>query len=141
MEVEIRSYRDSDYESLKKVLVDAGLYSEIWDSKKNLKKKISVLPGSVIVAIKDGDVVGCIYAQTDGWEGFLWRLGVSSAHRRQGIGAQLINSAEKFLVSQGVGEFGMFVNAKKTDLHSYYKKLGYETSGNEMFFFRKKATT
>ena len=136
--VKIRPYRSIDYAHLRRILEEADLFDKIWDSKANLKKKIRTRPKSIIVAVEDGKIIGCIYAQTDGWGGFLWRLAVSSQYRRQGVGTKLLNSAELFLKKKGVKEMALWVNSKNTGLHKYYKKRGYIASKNTFKFFYKR---
>lgn len=133
--MKLRTYGDSDYNAVKKILKEAGLFDKVWDSRKNLKNKIKNNPKSIILAIEKNKVAGCIYAQTDGWEGFLWRLAVSNKYRKRGIGTTLLRSAERFLRKKDVKEIGLFVNSKNTDLHKYYKKRGYISSNNTFKFF------
>lgn len=136
--VKIRAYRDADHPAMKRVLSESGMFWRRWDGRDVVKKKISKLPGSVIVAEIDGKVVGCIYAQTqEGWQSFLWRLAVLKKYRKRGVGTKLLKNAERFIAKKGSGNICMIVDSKRPELHSYYKKLGYRTSGNPYIFFFK----
>ncbi|GAA2897758.1 N-acetyltransferase [Actinoplanes cyaneus] len=52
-------------------------------------------PEALILAITDGKIAGTIIAGWDGWRCHLYRLAVAPEHRRQGIGARLIEAAEE----------------------------------------------
>lgn len=136
--ISIRPYNDSDYNAIKKILQQSDMYDKVWDSRKNLKKKIRTLPGSIILATDNGNVIGCVYAQTDGWEGLVWRLAVLKDYRKHGIGTKLLKNAEKFLKKKGVREVGMLVNSKNEELQKYYKQRGYITSGKDWKFYYTK---
>jgi len=58
-------------------------------------------PGALIVAGSAGAIVGSVIAGWDGWRGSVYRLSVSPAHRRRGIGGRLLHAAEERLVALG----------------------------------------
>ncbi|MER5863002.1 GNAT family N-acetyltransferase [Kitasatospora sp. NPDC002040] len=51
-------------------------------------------PEALLVAERDGAVVGTLITGWDGWRASLYRLAVDPAQRRQGIGAALLAAAE-----------------------------------------------
>ena len=51
-------------------------------------------PDAVIVAEQDGELVGSVIAGWDGWRCHLYRLAVSPAWRRRGVGSALLRAAE-----------------------------------------------
>ena len=131
--VKIRAYKPSDYSGVKRALVEGGLFDKIWDSEKNLSKKIRISPGSILVAEGRGGIVGCAYTVSDGWEGFVFRLAVGSAHRRHGIGAKLLERAHAWLKRKGVREVCIFVDARSGKLARYYNKRGYKVYGRHPY--------
>ena len=126
--VEIRNYKDSDYEDVKTNLKEGDLYDEVWDSRENLKKKIERDPDSIIVAVEDGKAIGNIYVIRDGWANFVFRLAVRKTHRNKGIAKVLMKEAETRLKQIGVKECSLFVRDDDNKLKEWYKKQGYQAS-------------
>ncbi|GAB2694405.1 GNAT family N-acetyltransferase [Kitasatospora kifunensis] len=52
-------------------------------------------PEALIVAEREGALVGTVIAGWDGWRASLYRLAVDPHQRRQGIGAALLAAAER----------------------------------------------
>ncbi|MCL5239692.1 MAG: GNAT family N-acetyltransferase [Candidatus Marsarchaeota archaeon] len=110
------------------MLVDGGLFDKVWDRRSNLSKKRAYNSRSVLVAVSGKDVVGTVYVSYDGWEGFIYRLAVLHTFREKGTGTLLMRSAERELRRLGAREVAIFVDAKNSGLHKYYKKRGYKLS-------------
>lgn len=53
-------------------------------------------PDPILVAVIDGQVIGSVYTIEDPWSGFIYRLAVQTAYRKQGIGSVLLTKAERF---------------------------------------------
>src|ERR1700733_5734230 len=98
--VSIRNYAKEDYPSLKQILIEGGLFDETWDSEKGLEKRIIEKPDSIIVAVMNGQVIGCVYLVDDFFP-FIFRLAVKKRFRRQGIGKKLVAEAIERLKKHG----------------------------------------
>ncbi|HKI93243.1 MAG TPA: GNAT family N-acetyltransferase [Gaiellaceae bacterium] len=59
-------------------------------------------PAALLVAERDGEVVGALIAGWDGWRGNMYRLAVRDGHRREGIGLALTRAGENYLRQRGV---------------------------------------
>lgn len=125
--VSIRDYKKSDYLFLKETLGEGELFDETWDSEEMLAKRITDRPDSIVVAVIDNKVVGCVYL-VDDFLPFIFRLSVKKQYRKQGIGTMLIQEAVKRLRKHGHTEISLFVNAKKEELKKWYKKQGFKES-------------
>lgn len=66
---------------------------------------------ALIVAERDGRVVGTVIAGFDGWRYHLYRLAVDPGERRRGIGRALLERAEKRLVRWGATRLDAMVLA------------------------------
>ena len=71
------------------------------DSTDALERLITDSPGALLVAERDGEIVGALIAAWDGWRGNMYRLAVGDDHRRQGIGLALIRAGEEYLRDRG----------------------------------------
>ena len=137
-EISFRAYQDNDYNSLKALLKEAGLFYPYWDGRSSLRKKLLRSPGSIIVAVNEKKVVGCQYAISE-IGGFLVQLAVKKEFRGQGIGGKLLKRGEDFLRNKGAGEVIIWADSGNESLLNYYKKRGYKQGRNYTFFTKKLA--
>ena len=133
----IRYYKDSDYKDVKQALKEGKLYDDIWENRKNLRRKIKRDPESIFLAINDNKIIGCVFIVEDGWNAFIWRLSVRKKYRRQGIGKMLMQKAEEIIKKRGIKESSIFVDTKNKRLKQWYKKQGYLKTSDYTFFYKK----
>ena len=133
----IRYYKDSDYKDVKQTLKEGKLYDDIWENRKNLRRKIKRDPESIFLAINDNKIIGCVFIVEDGWNAFIWRLSVRKKYRRQGIGKMLMQKAEEIIKKRGIKESSIFVDTKNKRLKQWYKKQGYLKTSDYTFFYKK----
>lgn len=102
------------------------------DSADAVRRLITRDPAALILALHnnpadkdDARIVGTIIAGWDGWRCHLYRLAVDPAHRRQGIGRELIARAEALLKSYGGTRADAMVLDTNTDAHPSWKSAGY----------------
>ena len=122
----IRCYKDSYYNDVRRVLKESGLYYPDWDSRRNLKKKMTEDRRSVVVAVVDKKIIGVIYIVQDGCASFIFKLSVLKSHRKRGIGTMLLKHAEKTLKGCGKKDVSLFIKSGNKALLNYYKKLGFK---------------
>ncbi len=72
------------------------------DRLEDVERLIGDSPAALLVADRGGEIVGALIAAWDGWRGNMYRLAVSRAHRRRGIGVALTRAGEEYLHSCGV---------------------------------------
>jgi ribosomal protein S18 acetylase RimI-like enzyme len=58
-------------------------------------------PGALLLADRDGQIVGTAIATWDGWRGHIYRLAVLSGYRRQGVGRLLVGAGQERLRALG----------------------------------------
>jgi ribosomal protein S18 acetylase RimI-like enzyme len=71
------------------------------DRQPDVERLVHELPGSLLVAERDGELVGALIAAWDGWRGNMYRLSVHPIHRRQRIGLALVRAGETRLRERG----------------------------------------
>jgi len=123
--VNIRSYKDKDYNAVKDNLKEANLFFLPWDKRNNLKSKIYKNPNSILVAEIENKVVGNVFIIEDGWSAFIFHLCVNKKNRNNQIGMELLKHAEKILKKRKVKQISTYVRGNKK-AQNFYKKEGYK---------------
>lgn len=125
--INIRNYKDKDYESVKRNLEEGSLFEPHWDSRETLQRMIAQDPESILVAEKDGEVVGNVYIIRF-WEAHIFRLAVKKNHRNQGIGTLLLKAAEEKMKERGIEEYELYFEADNKELEAFYRERGFQGS-------------
>ena len=119
------------------IFVEGGSKDDTWlkiqaEIKTN---KIKANPESILVAVKDGVIVGnvCIINYGSKLQ-YLFRLAVDKDYRNQGIATQLINSAVDIARKNGVNEVGLYADADNSKLLAYYSKRGFKKSKSRYYY-------
>jgi ribosomal protein S18 acetylase RimI-like enzyme len=91
--------------------------------------------GKVFVAEEAGQVVGfvCVWARVPVEEpdedpseyAFVSDLVVEEAHRRRGLGRELLSAAEKYARARGARRIRLDVMARNSDARGFYQSMGY----------------
>ncbi|MGK4584993.1 GNAT family N-acetyltransferase [Kitasatospora sp. HPMI-4] len=97
----------------------------ISDDPDGVARLITRDPGALLVAERDGAVVGTVIAGYDGWRCHLYRLAVDPGQRRQGIATALLAAAEeRFTALGGRRADAMVLLANERAQHAW-KSAGY----------------
>ncbi len=90
-----------------------------------IDKKLQVDDELFFVALSGDQVVGTIMAGYDGHRGWIYSVAVSPAHRRQGIGAQLVSHAERVLIEKGCVKINLQIMEGNESVSAFYSSLGF----------------
>lgn len=90
-----------------------------------IDKKLAVADGLFFVALDGEQVIGTIMAGYDGHRGWLYSVAVAPSHRRQGLGSQLVNHAERALAAKGCPKINLQVMPENAAVTAFYAALGY----------------
>ncbi|MFJ6938564.1 GNAT family N-acetyltransferase [Streptomyces sp. NPDC101132] len=82
-------------------------------------------PGALLLAERDGRLVGTVIAGFDGWRCHLYRLAVDPGHRRQGIGTALLAAAEERFTALGGRRGDAMVLDRNERAHHAWRAAGY----------------
>ncbi len=66
-----------------------------------VERLVTGSPAALLVAERDGAIVGALIAAWDGWRGNMYRLAVRDGFRRQGVGVSLVRAGEEYLRGRG----------------------------------------
>jgi ribosomal protein S18 acetylase RimI-like enzyme len=90
-----------------------------------IDKKLAVNDGLFFVALSGEEVVGTVMAGYDGHRGWIYSVAVSQAHRRRGVGSQLIRVAERALASKGCVKVNLQIMEGNESVTAFYASLGF----------------
>jgi ribosomal protein S18 acetylase RimI-like enzyme len=82
-------------------------------------------PAALLVAERDGEIVGALIAAWDGWRGNMYRLAVCDGHRRKGIGLALARAGEDYLRQCGVRRVTALVAFEDGVAGGFWESAGY----------------
>lgn len=127
MNIRIVTYREDDYEKLTALWEKAGLpyKPKGRDSKENIAAELKRNTGRFLFAVINGKHIGTILVTHDGRKGWINRVAVLPEYRRKGIAGLLVEAAEKWLDSEGIGIYACLIEDYNTGSYEVFKKLGY----------------
>lgn len=82
-------------------------------------------PDALILAERDGELVGTVIAGFDGWRCHLYRLAVHPEQRRQGVGGALLAAAEERFATLGGRRADAMVLDRNDLAHHAWRAAGY----------------
>ncbi|MFF2993061.1 GNAT family N-acetyltransferase [Streptomyces sp. NPDC057950] len=99
--------------------------TSITDDRDGVERLVARDPEALILAEREGELVGTVIAGFDGWRCHLYRLAVRPGRRRLGIGSALLAAAEERFVRLG-GRRGdaMVLRRNETAQHAW-RAAGY----------------
>lgn len=80
---------------------------------------------ALLVAERDGEIVGVLIAAWDGWRGNMYRLAVRDGHRREGVGLALIRAGEEYLRERGAHRVTALVAFDDEVAAGFWEAAGY----------------
>jgi ribosomal protein S18 acetylase RimI-like enzyme len=95
------------------------------DRLEDVERLIGDSPAVLLVAECGAEIVGALIAGWDGWRGNMYRLAVSKAYRRKGIGIALTRAGEEYLHSCGVGRVTALVAFEDEAAGAFWQSAGY----------------
>jgi ribosomal protein S18 acetylase RimI-like enzyme len=95
------------------------------DSAEIVERLIESSPAVLLVAEREGAIVGTLIAAWDGWRGNLYRLAVDAALRRAGIGVALTRAGEDYLRGCGARRVTALVAFEDDAAGAFWDAAGY----------------
>jgi ribosomal protein S18 acetylase RimI-like enzyme len=95
------------------------------DSVEDVERLVADSPAALLVAERDGEIIGALIAAWDGWRGNMYRLAVSRGHRREGIGLALTRAGEDYLRGRGASRITALVAFEDEIAGAFWGSAGY----------------
>ncbi len=92
---------------------------------------------ALLVAEREGRLVGSLIAGWDGWRGSFYRLAVHPDHRREGLGTALVREGERHLRGRGAERLAAIVAEEDPGAHEFWTAAGYECQAGRKRFVRE----
>jgi len=90
-----------------------------------IEKKVAARDELFFVALASNKVIGTVMAGYDGHRGWIYSVAVSPAHRRCGIGSQLVRFAERVLADRGCMKVNLQIMEGNESVAAFYAALGF----------------
>lgn len=125
--VTVRAAVDADVPTIVALWDEAGMLGYTPDPTDDLARTREHDPGLVLVAESGGRVVGTITGTWDGRRGWIMRLAVATAARRQGIASRLTTEVEARLRARGARQINLLVITHNRDALAFWRERGYRS--------------
>jgi ribosomal protein S18 acetylase RimI-like enzyme len=138
----IREFRIEDYDRVMELWAEGGLplKPKGRDSREKIARQIK-LPNVLFLVAEEGEggrIIGTVLATHDGRKGWINRLAVDAALRKQGIGARLVREAERRLEAQGMDILACLIEDDNAVSMAVFEKLGYKKHSEIIYFAKRK---
>ena len=121
----IRPFRTGDEAALVALWAACDLLRPWNDPHRDIRRKLALRDDLLLVASAAGELVGSVMAGYEGHRGWINYLAVGPAHRRRGLGRQLMREAEARLAAVGCPKINLQVRAGNADVLAFYEAIGY----------------
>ena len=127
MSVTVRSATAADVDAVLAVWAEArSAAARTPDTPEAVHALLERDPGALLVAERDGRLVGALVAGWDGWRGNVYRLGVVPTHRREGIARLLVEAGHERLRELGARRVTALVGGDEGAAHRLWRAVGYQ---------------
>jgi ribosomal protein S18 acetylase RimI-like enzyme len=91
----------------------------------DVERLVADSPAALLVAERDGEIIGALIAAWDGWRGNMYRLAVREEYRRKGVGIALTRAGEDYLRRCGVRRVTALVAFEDEMASGFWESAGY----------------
>jgi ribosomal protein S18 acetylase RimI-like enzyme len=121
--IEIRPCRLEECAAVLAMWARAGAIPSPTDTLEEVNCLVREHADALLVAIREGSIVGSIIGGWDGWRGNVYRLAVVPEARRAGLARRLVDAAERMLVSKGARRISALVERHEAHAVGFWDAL------------------
>ncbi len=124
----IREMEPHEYPAVMRLWSEAGLPVKPWgrDAPERVEAERQSGRAIFLVAESRGRLVGVVIGTHDGRKGWINRLAVAPAYRRQGIASRLVSEAEQRLTALGLEVVAALIESTNAGSLALFTALGYQ---------------
>lgn len=124
--MDVRQLTAADRDAATALWDEAGLTRPWNDPDRDFDRALDG-PASTVLGLLDGDaLVASAMVGHDGHRGWVYYLAVAGTHRRRGLGARMMDEAERWLRAAGAVKVQLMVRDENPAALAFYERLGYE---------------
>ena len=141
MKYSIRHLTTSDYNELISLWSKCGLpfRPNGRDSREAIALEINRTETGFIGMFDNSRLIGFVLATSDGRKGWINRLAINPDYQRRGLGMQMIEEAEKFLMGLGLKVIAALIEEDNDPSFATFQKAGY-VSHKDIFYYSKRTS-
>lgn len=126
-ELVIRDMTIEDYEDVYELWMSIKGFAirSIDDSKEGVERFLLRNPGSSVVALRDGRIVGSILCGHDGRRGCLYHVCVHENYRRQGVGKSMVVHCMNALEKEHISKVSLIAFTRNDIGNAFWKEIGW----------------
>ena len=125
-DVVVRMLEPADHVAVAALWASAFGYPEARNDPARVLDAKLAWDGRVLVAVQAAQVLGAAMVGYDGHRGWLYRVAVAPAARRQGLGRALVRAAEAELAALGCAKVNLQLHAHNAEGQAFWRALGYQ---------------
>lgn len=127
METEIRIMTIEDYDGVRELWlsIEGFAIRSIDDSREGVRRFLDRNPGTSVVALRQGRVVGAILCGHDGRRGCFYHVCVRKECRKQGIGKAMVVKAMNALKEEHINKVSLIAFTKNDVGNSFWRGIGW----------------
>lgn len=122
----IRLYASEDEAGLIALWHACGLVNPKNDPAKDIRRKLKVKPGWILVGEVKNRIVASAMVGYEGHRGWINYLAVAPDQRKQGLGRKILEHAEKKLSRLGCPKINLQVRKGNESVLGFYRGMGYQ---------------
>ncbi len=123
----IRAMTIEDYEGVKALWLTIKGFAirSIDDSREGITRFLNRNPGTSVVAVEDGRIVGAILCGHDGRRGCLYHVCVAKEYRRRGIGKEMVVYCMEALKKEKINKVSLIAFTANDIGNAFWRQIGW----------------
>lgn len=123
----IRNMRPADYDGVYALWMSCKNmgFNDVDDSRAGIEKFLLRNPDTCLVAEENGEIIGVVLGGQDGRRGYIYHMSVAEAHRRRGIGGQLLDRCLAAMKEAGITKAALLVFKRNEAGNAFWERQGF----------------